>query len=237
MLYVFYFTGTVIYSTVYAINGAGQQSDGVTTDGITVDSTSPLSGSSIQYGPNLLLNSSFESDLCQGWTCEGLANNTETNGETFVILSNSGYVKQVIVTQPGSKYHVSFFARPTSLRNAARNSHLAIDLPSHHQVILVHKSMEHSMNLIWTQHHLYFTATDLTSNIKLSAHGKNSIIELDRLSVELMTCDYSSEAIGQAIHVHVHTWENRSSVVASWMVQDPESPITSYMWALGYVAG
>ena len=232
--------GTTVYSTIYAVNGAGLQSNGMRTDGVIVDTTAPMNASSIKYGFNLLLNPSFESDMDQGWIHKGVTVIKDTNGAMYIILKNKATVEQSVVTKPGSKYVVTLHTRPSQNGSATAENHLAIEAPSHHQVLLVHRSQQTSANSLWMKHQVYFTAAlgTMTSTLRLSSHGKHSCVEVDDVSVQEMMAEYDDSNDGSnAIHVVIQTHENISSVIASWMLTDAEVPITKYMWAVGYVPG
>ena len=71
--------GSRLYSTVYAVNGAGLKSAGISSDGVVIDSTPPLPLHKFRLGQNLLQNPSFEEDtpsgvtgaVHKGWTVDG----------------------------------------------------------------------------------------------------------------------------------------------------------------------
>lgn len=60
--FFFFLEGNHIFHKVYAINGAGLQSDTIVSDGVIVDVSPPIAEGQIQFGPNIIINPSFESD-------------------------------------------------------------------------------------------------------------------------------------------------------------------------------
>ena len=104
--------------------------------------------------------------------------------------------------------------------------------------MLVHGSTDAKINSLWIKHQLYFVAIKGTSNLRISAHGKYSFVQVDKITVQEMSTAYVANTVGaDAVHAYVHTYNNISSVIATWMFRDPEVPITKYIWAVGYVAG
>ena len=210
------FIGTKVYSTIKAVDGAGLMSTAVKSDGVMVDTTPPLSASAIKYGANII-NLQSEIDLDS-------TKNTD--------------MKKTFTTTPGKKYRLTVYTRPSQNKKSVSNSHINIELPSHNQIMLVHGSTDPKINSLWTKHQLYFVAIKGTSNLRISPHGKHSSVQVNKITVQEMSTTYVGNTVGaDAIHAYVQTHNNISSVIATWMFQDPEVPITKYIWAIGYVAG
>ncbi|KAI0239584.1 hypothetical protein LSAT2_009684 [Lamellibrachia satsuma] len=79
--------GTRLYSTVYAVNGAGLKSATVSSDGVVIDSTPPLPVHKFQLGLNLLKNPSFEENTPQPGTKEAIP--SEWTGQGTLHLTTS----------------------------------------------------------------------------------------------------------------------------------------------------
>ena len=241
---------------MYAVNAAGLKSTEVSSDGVVIDSTPPLPLHRFQLGVNLVKNPSFEEDAFtsgtqevfpKGWTGSGRINVTTSSSEmsaqdkqTFVDLI-SGYITQTVKTEEGNKCRVSFHV------HSPRTSHLHsqqlgfVQLPGFHSAFVVAPTSDE-----WQKHVYYFTASDSLSMIRIGAVGHKTGFLLDnvqiqkvgkgRRSVSTDHRDPTSSHV-QPMHVHVMSRGRHMAVTAMWDVEDPESPVVNYFWAIGTVRG
>ena len=229
-LVILWFSGTIVYSTIYAVNGAGLTSAPVKTSGFTVDTTPPETSCAIAYGFNILLNSDFVQDLAFGWTHNDPMVETDNTGARYVLLEKDKFIKQTVVSSPLTKHRVTVLARSGEL--STTQSHLNIDMPGHRQMVM----LEVDNTTEWRTTYLYFSAQTTTSPVRLSTSGKYSQVQVKSVAVETMTCSVNSADKALDVHLH-HTNNGRSSITASWIINDLQSPIVECQWAVGYVSG
>ena len=242
---------------MYAFNGAGLKSDGVSSDGVVIDSTPPEVLHKFQLGPNLLKNPSFEEDIGtreavpKEWeglgTCYVTASTDDVSapdGNTFLDVV-SGYVNQTVATTKLTKYRVMFFARsPDTIRFHSQQLGF-VRLPGVHSAFVVEPPATTSREL-WQTHVYYFTASDSVSTVNIGAIGHKTGFLLDNVQIQEVgegrrspSTDQRDPANShvQPMHVHLNSRGRFTALTAAWDVEDPESPVRNYYWAIGTVRG
>ena len=252
--------GSRLYSTVYAVNGAGLKSAGISSDGVVIDSTPPLPLHKFRLGQNLLQNPSFEEDtpsgvtgaVHKGWTVDGTCYRAvrgttggmnPQDGQVYVDLV-SGHIEQEVTSEKTKKYRVTFYVHsPDSDRFHSQQLGF-VQLPGFHAVFVVVPTVATSSE--WQKHVYYFTATDSSSTIRVGAVGHKTGFLLDNVQVQEIGEGRRRPATDprdpvslhvQPMHVHVTSRGSYTAVTAAWDVEDPESPVTGHSWAIGTVRG
>ncbi|KAI8509825.1 hypothetical protein Bbelb_122530 [Branchiostoma belcheri] len=246
--------GTKYYSTVTAVDAAGLSSSPVSSSGITVDSTPPVPVEKLNFGQNLVLNPSFEQTLgASGWNVSGTAEAVAVSGfatkDGQKYLHLHGSISQKIPTQPGQKYQLTFHARHVEKISLPLQSQEGkVSAPGLHKTFKLYQRFgtvghsEASKESIktWHQHVYYFTATNSESEIMFSSVGRAGMV-LDQVSVRLVNVSMVQESDRESsvglVHVHTSTAADWHVVQASWDMEDLESPIVKYEWAIGTVQG
>ena len=251
--------GTRLYSTVYAINGAGFISAGVSSDGVVTDSTPPSSIHRFLLGNNLIKNPSFEQDTLQTvarkivpkeWRGLGTVyltssshGTTAPEGRQFVDIV-SGYVKQTFATETKAKYRVSFHVHTPDTGRFHSQQLGFVRLPGFHSAFAVQQKVATSSK--WQKHVYYFIASDSSSVVSIGAVGHKTGFLLDNVVVREVGLGHRSPSSDprdpvnshvQPMHVHVTSMGSYTAVSAAWDVEDPESPVTGHSWAVGTVRG
>ncbi|XP_078657344.1 uncharacterized protein LOC144903237 [Branchiostoma floridae x Branchiostoma belcheri] len=247
-------SGTKYYSTVTAVDAAGLSSSPVSSSGITVDSTPPVPVEKLNFGQNLVLNPSFEQALAAlGWNISGTAEAVATSGfatkDGQKYLHLHGSVSQSIPTQPGQKYQLTFHARHVEKISLPLQSQEGkVSAPGLHKTFKLyqrfgtvgHSDANEESIKTWHQHVYYFTSTDSESEIRFSSVGRAGMV-LDQVSVRLVNVSMVQESDRESsvglVHVHTSTAADWHVVQASWDMQDLESPVVKYEWAIGTVQG
>ncbi|XP_035698706.1 uncharacterized protein LOC118431572 [Branchiostoma floridae] len=247
-------TGTKYYSTVTAVDAAGLRSSPVSSNGITVDSTPPVPVEKLNFGPNLVNNPSFEQALgVADWNVSGTAEAVAASGfatkDGQKYLHLHGSISQTVPTQPGHKYQLTFHARHVEkLSLPLQSQEGKVSAPGLHKTFKLYQrfgtfdgsgsSDEVAQN--WHQHIYYFTATGSESDITFRSVGRAGMA-LDQVSVRLVNVSTQRESDGESasglVHVHTSTAADWHVVQASWNLEDLESPIVKYEWAIGTVKG
>ena len=251
--------GTRLYSTVYAFNGAGLKSAGISSDGVVIDSTPPLPLHKFKLGKNLLKNPSFEEDapisgtqeaFPQKWSGSGRVNVTTSSSKmvaqdkhTFVDIT-SGYIEQTVRTVRTNKYRISFHVHSPNTSHFHSHQIGFIRLPGFRTAFVVEPTVATSGE--WQKHVYYFIAIDSSSSIRVGAVGHKTGFLLDNVQIQEVGDGHRSLSTDprdpvssqvQPMHVHVMSRGSYSAVTAAWDVEDPESPVTGYSWAIGTVRG
>ncbi|XP_078575732.1 uncharacterized protein LOC144861635 [Branchiostoma floridae x Branchiostoma japonicum] len=251
-------SGTKYYSTVTAVDAAGLRSSPVSSNGITVDSTPPVPVEKLNFGPNLVNNPSFEQNLEAGsssWNVSGTADAVAASGfatkDGQQYLHLHGSILQRVPTHPDQKYQLIFHARHVEKVSLPLQSQEGkVSAPGLHKTFKLYQrfgtfdssglNSEAAQN--WHQHIYYFTAAGSESEITFSSVGRAGMA-LDQVSVRLVNVrtqrDSDGECVSGLVHVHTSTaadWHVRV-VQASWGMEDLESPIVKYEWAIGTVKG
>ncbi|KAI8519528.1 hypothetical protein Bbelb_027850, partial [Branchiostoma belcheri] len=235
------------YSTVTAVDAAGLSSSPVFSSGITVDSSPPVPVEKLNFGPNLVLNPSYEQTLgTSGWNISGTAEAVAASGfatkDGQKYLHLHGSISQKIPTQPGQKYQLSFYARHVEKISLPLQSQEGkVSAPGLHKTFKLyqrfgtfsHSNANDESVKTWHQHIYYFTATDLESEIRFSSVGRAGMV-LDQVSVRLVNDSAVQESDRESSKGTAADWH---VVQASWDLEDLESPIVKYEWAIGTVQG
>ncbi|XP_078573997.1 uncharacterized protein LOC144860568 isoform X2 [Branchiostoma floridae x Branchiostoma japonicum] len=246
-------SGTKYYSTVTAVDAAGLRSSPVLSNGITVDSTPPVPVEKLNFGPNLVHNPSFEQALGVVWNVSGTAEAVAASGfatkDGQKYLHLHGSILQKVPTQPGQKYQLIFHARHVEkLSLPLQSQEGKVSAPGLHKTFKLYQRFgtfdgsgsidEAAQN--WHQHIYYFTATGSESEITFGSVGRAGMA-LDQVSVRLVNVSAQRESDGESVsglvHVHTSTAADWHVVQASWGMEDLESPIVKYEWAIGTVKG
>ena len=244
-----------MFSTVYAINGAGLKSDGVSSDGLVMDSTPPAILHKFRLGPNLLKNPSFEDDsgtreaapkdwgaMGKVFVTKGAGVLSASHGQMFVDIV-SGYVKQNVATETLKKYRVTFYVHAPDTARFHSQQLGYVRLPEVHAVFVV---LSATSGEPWQKHVHYFMADDSVSTVNIGAVGHKTGFLLDNVSVQEVGLGRRGPATDlrdpvsshvQPMHVHVTSRGSYTAVTAAWDVEDPESPVTGHSWAIGTVRG
>ena len=219
--------GIKLFSTIYAVNGAGLQSEQVSSNGITVDASPPVVLSSRPNGEELILNPVFETELeasiIPQWNIDG----SVTLSNSTVILSDKGSVCQSVPTNI-NRFHIVEINLSLPDEVALQESLAVLCLPNHEDIIHVT-----SQSII---HTMIFMARELSSTICIKSSGRDSLFAVDYVSCkEVQQTERDQDANG--LIVTVQTSGMMSNVRVSWSAVDEESGIRSYIWAIGYVPG
>ena len=240
-----------MYSTVYAVDAAGLQSARVSSDGVVIDSTPPVPVHKFRFGPNLLKNPSFEAgrslSIPDKWTGNGiffLTNTTSAveaqDGHVYLDIA-SGYVEQTISTVKTKKYRVTFYIRSPDNGRFHSQQLGYTRLPGFHAAYIVAIT-----SVEWQKHVYYFISSDTTSVVRIGAVGRKTGFLLDNVRVEevgdgrLRLSTDPKDPVNshvQPMHVHMNSRGRYTALTAAWDVEDPESPVTNYYWAIGTVLG
>ena len=249
--------GTRLYSTVYAVNGAGLKSAGVSSDGVVSDSTPPLPLHKFRLGQNLLKNPSFEEDtpsgvtdaVPKGWTVDGTCHQAVSgstggvnaqDGQVYVDLV-CGHIEQEVTSEKTKKYRVTFYVHSPDTARFHSQQLGFVQLPGFHASFVIEPTSGE-----WQKHVYYFVATDLSSTVKIGAVGHKTGFLLDNVRVQELIEGRRNSSIDprdpvsshvQPMHVHVTSRGSYTAVTAAWDVEDPESPVTGHSWAIGTVRG
>ena len=248
-----FIAGTRLYSTVYAVNGAGLKSATVSSDGVVIDSTPPLPLHNFQLGRNFLKNPSFEEDTPQPgtkeavpseWMGQGTLHLTSStgdvgaqDGQTFLDVV-SGYIEQTVATTEMTKYRVTFYVHSPNNDHFHSQQLGFVRLPGFHAAFAIEPTMTD-----WQKHVYYFIANDSTSAIKVGAVGHKTGFLLDNVQIQEVGRGQRSSSADQRdmdnspILVHLNSRGHYTALTAAWDVEDPESPVTNYFWAIGTVRG
>ncbi|XP_078585869.1 uncharacterized protein LOC144867679 [Branchiostoma floridae x Branchiostoma japonicum] len=251
-------SGTKYYSTITAVDAAGLRSSPVSSNGITVDSTPLVAVEMLAFGPNLVNDPSFEQTICSlgplsVWNVTGTVRASNTSGfaakDEQVWIHLKGSISQKVQTQSGEKYQLIFHARHVDQTGLALNSQEGkVTAPGLHKTFKLyqrfgtfdHSDLTDGTVANWHQHIYYFTATSSESEILFSSVGRSGL-GLDEISARLVnTTAREATGIGSTIglvHVHTSTAADWHIVQASWDLEDLESPIAKYEWAIGTVQG
>ena len=252
-------SGTRLYSTVYAVNGAGLKSVGVSSDGVVTDSTPPLPVHKFRLGQNLLKNPSFEDTpsgvtdaVPKGWSVDGTCHQAvrgviggmnPQDGQVYVDLV-SGHVEQEVTSEKTKKYRVTFYVHSPDTARFHSQQLGFIQLPGFHAAFVVVPTVATSSE--WQKHVYYFTAADSSSTVRVGAVGHKTGFLLDNVQVQEVGEGRRRPATDprdpvsshvQPMHVHVTSRGSYTAVTAAWDVEDPESPVTGHSWAIGTVRG
>ena len=175
-------------------------------------------------------NYDFSQNLSLDWRHNDPNVESDAIGDRYVSLEKDKFIEQSVITSPLTKYRVTIEARSGGMNTT--QSHIDVEMPGHRQLIM----LEADNFIKWGTSYLFFTAQSENSFVKVSTSGKFSRIQVRSIAVEAMRC--SVDSTEDAIHVHIHhTSAGRSSITASWIVNDLQSPVVEHKWAVGYVAG
>ena len=233
-----------MYGSVRAVDAAGLTSRTVTTDGVKIDTSQPLPVHQFQFGNNLLTNPSFE-DEQTGWTVgvgvSFLDEKATVDGVKYAQLTD-GKISQEVITAVNERYRVTLYAAVPEAQHSTATGEVI--LPGVHKRITVSRSVKHD-SLEWTKHILFFTAAETSSLLEIGTVSKVGILLVDMIEVRhlgrgnrTISDDNDPQTDHRSpLHVHITTVGIYTTVTSSWDVEDPESPIVDYTWAVGTVRG
>ena len=225
---------------------------------MVIDSTPPLPIHKFRLGTNILTNPSFEKDIpsgppsavVTGWTGNGIfstslssGNISAQDGQIYVNIV-SGSLKQTVATQTMNKYRVTFYVNSPDTSHFHSQQLGFAQLPEFHTAFAVEPSTVLSGE--WQKHVYYFIASDSTSTVTIGAVGHKTGFLLDNVQIQevgvghrIPSTDQGDPANShdQPMHVHLNTRGSYTALTAAWDVDDPESPVTNYLWAIGTVPG
>lgn len=164
-----------MYSTIYAVNGAGMTSAPVKSNGLIIDTTPPVPGSYIRYEDNIIVNSEFDEDINTGWTADEVMVYTDDNtGETYARLDapDVSSLSQNVTTTVDTKYRLILTTRAHVTGTSSTVSFLAIDVKDNHQVIGVIQPPDQTSK--WTSQYIYFNAETTETSVVVTLHGNQA---------------------------------------------------------------
>ncbi|CAC5401969.1 unnamed protein product [Mytilus coruscus] len=259
--------GYTVYSKVYAVDSVGHMSPIIVSSGVTVDTTPPVPVSFNHSSNNLVHNPSFEetngcfldfsnisskllctTDAClqsKSWhgnkdDCSVMIRSdvdTAYDGRSFCFVH--GNIKQnVSGLIPGEIYRLTFVAGHSPLSDSAvPNIEGVVKFGDTEHIFLIFtRDRTHgviSPGVIWHKHSFYFKAKSKILELALGSIDRNTGLLIDDVFIEQVLPLNS----GNKVHfttVALHQW---SSIHASWLFEDTESPIVQYLWAVGYTEG
>ncbi|XP_052095904.1 uncharacterized protein LOC127731085 [Mytilus californianus] len=259
--------GNTVYSKVYAVDSVGHMSPIIVSSGVTIDTTPPVPVSFNHSSNNLVHNPSFEetngcfldfsnisskllctTDAClqpKSWhgnkdDCTVLIRSdvdTAYDGRSFCFVH--GNVKQnVSGLIPGEIYRLTFVAGHSPLsESAVPNIEGVVKLGDiEHIFPIFTKDQTHgviSPGVIWHKHSFYFKAKSEILEVVLGSLDRNTGLLIDDVVIQQLLPLYS----GNKVHVTTVALHQWSSIHASWLFEDTESPIVQYLWAVGYTEG
>ncbi|KAL5007590.1 hypothetical protein ScPMuIL_016396 [Solemya velum] len=255
--------GILVYSKVFGVDNAGYESAVAISDSLTVDSTPPKVGSVHFDSQNILSNPSFEAtesvnmdlvvsdNLCTSnapsdWSiseagCAVTMTSTKLlaqHGNNSLLLH--GTITQTVNVTVGQVYRVMFSTTHLPLSTsvlATREGYIKWNDKKH--VFLtyprgVNVDMDYSY-MKWHQHVYYFEAEEEEVSFSIGSIGGKGLA-LDDVLMTAMIDTENLDNLGCVLS-HIVTVDTWSSIHAAWHFTDPESPITSYKWAIGYLEG
>ena len=241
------------------MNAAGLKSAAVSSDGVVIDSTPPLPLHKFQLGANLLKNPSFEEDAPSSGTQEAIPKRWTGSGRVNLMASSSkitaqdkqtlvdvisGYIEQTVGTVKTKKYRVSFHVRSPNTARFHSQQLGFVRLPEFHTAFVVEPTEASSGE--WQKHVYYFIASDSTSTIRIGAVGHKTGFLLDNVQIQEVGEGRRSPSTDQRdpdnshvqpMHVHLNSMGSYTALTAAWDVEDPDSPVRNYYWAIGTVRG
>ena len=239
--------GTSLYSTVYAINGAGLKSAGVSSDGVVIDSTPSSPVHRFLLGNNLIKNPSFEEDSLQTvarkivpkeWRRSGTvyltsrSHVTTASEERQFVDIVSGYVKQTFATVTKAKYRVSFHVHTPDTGRFHSQQLGFVRLPGFHSAFVVQQKVATSSE--WQKHVYYFVASDSSSVVVVGAVGHKTGFLLDNVVVQEVGLGHRSPSTDprdpasshvQPMHVHVTSMGSYTAVTRRGPGESRDRPL------------
>ena len=178
----------------------------------------------------------------------------------------SGYVEQTIATNNTTKYRATFYVHPPT-NDLFHSQQLGfVRLPGFHATFVV-GPMVATFGEQWQKHVYYFTASDTISTVRVGALGHKTGFLLDNVQIREVgigrrspsadqgglnithqvernltnqfdsNLTYAQPIHVQPMHVHLQLRGSYASLTAAWDVEDPDSPVTNYLWCIGTVRG
>lgn len=258
--------GETYYAHIVAVNIANLRSEDAVSSGMSIDNTRPIGVQCSVYSPELLSNPSFEGDIPPATCTDVPSPNNATAGWVLnathadVLLSSADFVpydgcfslllvgtlSQAFPTAPGTSYRLSFALRRYVF---AGSEHLALfqaklTAPGISRIVTLEPQQRGSIANAWRRFEFVFTAVSVESVVTLQTVGYRYGILVDGFSIR--RCDSISEldspdTIVQWPNIITLSQEYISHsitrVYGSWNIDDPESGIREYLWAIGTVPG
>ena len=252
-----------MYSKVYAVDSVGHMSPIIVSSGVTVDTTPPIPVSFNHSSNNLVQNPSFEETngcfldfsnissklLCTTDACikptswQGnkadctvvIRSDVDTayDGRSFCFVHDN--IKQNISALiQGEIYRLTFVAGHSPLSDSSvQNIEGVVKFGDIEHIFLIFtKDQTHgviSPGVIWHKNSFYFKAKSEIVEVVLGSLDRNTGLLIDDVVIEQVLPLYTDNKI-HVTTVALHQW---SSIHASWLFEDTESPIIQYLWAVG----
>ena len=254
--------GETYFAHIVSVNNAGSRSQDALSTGVVIDTTRPAGYECTSYSANSLSNPSFEGlttqptdtpcpasislqDATNSWTL--------TTSHTSVVSSLSvdissydgcfslyfiGTISQNFPTTPGSSYRLTFSLHRG--RTSAAVSVVRVTMPGIDRTLELRALAEGSTLGGWERFEFVFSTEVSTSLLTFSTVSEGYGVVVDGVSITGCT-NYvelpSADIVVQwpnAIHVN-QDYISRSAtrIIANWDIQDPESGIREYQWAIG----
>ncbi|CAC5375361.1 unnamed protein product [Mytilus coruscus] len=255
--------GQQVFNKLMAVDGVGHSTDLVSSNGVTIDITPPVPTSFLHEEDNHVINPSFEetngcfieiidifdynlddNDNCykpSSWIGDGciatIKSDVDTayDGRSFIFLK--GVLQQNIQQlSPGNLYRVTFVTSHLPISGAVVSNIEGSVMFSDKEHVFQIFPKENKSGIIWHLHTFYFKPDTEDSDIRITNRDKNLGFLIDGIKIQKIDIQPTSK-IDRIVHVHtvgLHRW---SSIHASWNFEDAESPISEYMWAIGYTKG
>lgn len=215
-------TGTY-YTFVKATNLVGMESAAVKSDGVVVDGTPPVAVScGAAAGSNL---------ASSAWAYVG---NAATAGDEIVLPEPTSTATQEIKTKVGTMYTVSFSARVDVDKDTFGSSKGVLTAGpgvfSFLADVLHVDPVSH-----WRDYTFQFVAGNKKSEVRFAASRHASYTpNLHIKDVVVAACKPSTEP---SVHAGPPFQASFETIAAQWSVDDEESGIDEFQWAIGTIAG
>ena len=258
--------GQTYYAHVVAVNIAGLRSADAVSNGLAIDSSRPLGRQCSGYGPEMLSNPSFEGatppptctdvpspdNTTDGWVLNALSADVLLSGTDFVPYDGCfslllvGTISQVFSTVPGTSYRLSFALRRHIFTGSEHVSlfQARLSAPGIDRFVTVEPQERGSLVNAWRSFEMVFSAEETESEIVLQTVGYRYSILVDGFSVR--RCDSfleptSTDTIAQWPNVinlgQEYISRSITRIHGNWNIEDPESGVMEYLWAIGTVPG
>jgi hypothetical protein len=219
---------------VKATNALGIVSRAVRSDGIVVDDTPPeVTTCTALAGANLLINGDF--DRLGDWELSGGAAMVAAKGGLVVDAPGSAG-SQHVATSQGTMYQVAFAARTDTASGVSGVSPGILYVGSDSYDFGV-QSQAGDASSQRQQFQFQFVATSTSTEISFelshqSSHSPGIVVE----TAAVRACAKGGDAAA-AVHPGPRYQSSFDTVSAQWNVDDEESAIAEFMWAVGTVVG
>ena len=226
----------MIFSSVYAVNGAGLSSAIVSSDGFILDRSPPTDKHYFKFKDDILLNGNFSAGT-NNWEI----NATHTNESDGKVCIFNGNIKQAISTTPGQKYKLQF-ELVNGFNSSPAPSFGYMRFGPQEQHVISAADAADSLHL---HHKVYFlTGNALNSELEFGTMT-DMMLCIDNIQLEPITegfreipiSSHPEASFTSSVDVQIRASAMATSIIMTWQFEDPESPIVQYMFAVGTVKG